>query len=59
MGLKQLTDEIQDLAYWLNEYCENFPDNERAKAADVAHLLIILRRLIILSPQETLDQIQI
>lgn len=60
MTLKNLTPEIEDLAYWLNDYAETISDEEaRIKMADIAHYLIILRRLIVEGEPDILRKIQI
>ena len=59
MKLKELTDEILDLAEWAYSYAETLPEELRTKLADVHVYLRILLQLIKISDLETLDTIQI
>lgn len=59
MKLKELTDEISDLAEWVDSYAETLPEESRTKLADVYVYLRILFQLIQISDLETLNAIQI
>lgn len=60
MKLKELMDEIMDLAYRIDDYAESLSEEEeRVMIADAGVYLRILHQLIEKSTPEILDQIQI
>lgn len=59
MMLKELIGDIRELSYWVHEYAENLPEEDRIKLADAGEYLRILSILIDKSTPENLNEIQI
>ena len=59
MRLKGLMEDIKELSYWVNEYAETLPEEDRIKVVDAGEYLRILSTLIDKSTPEVLNEIQI
>lgn len=58
--IRKLAGEIEDLAYWMHDYAGTIEDaEEREKMADASEYLHVLKTLIKLCPDETLNKLQL
>ena len=58
--IRKLVDEIEDLAYWVHDYAGVIEDvEEREKMAEASEYLHVLKTLIKLCPDDTLNKLQL